>query len=124
MPESATTVGARTEHARIGKANGRRASGRVAWVEHLGDQDHLHVELGEHDFVTLADPDSGLGPGDDVAIELTNPLFFDGAGERVRRMIPELLHRLILAVADDVIAHADELTALDRRSATAITAST
>jgi phosphoenolpyruvate---glycerone phosphotransferase subunit DhaL len=29
-------------------------------------------------------------------------------------MTPALLHRLILAVADDVIAHADELTALDR----------
>ena len=83
MPESVTTVGARTEHARISKANGRRASGRVTWVEHLGDQDHLHVALGEHDFVTLADPDSGLGPGDDVTIDLTNPLFFDAAGERV-----------------------------------------
>jgi phosphoenolpyruvate---glycerone phosphotransferase subunit DhaL len=29
-------------------------------------------------------------------------------------MTPALLHRLILAVADDVIAHADELTELDR----------
>lgn len=29
-------------------------------------------------------------------------------------MTPELLHRMILAVADDVIAHADELTALDQ----------
>ena len=84
MPETTTTVGARTEHAQIAKANGRRASGQVTWVEHLGDQDHLHVKLGEHDFVTLADPDSGLGPGDDVAIALTDPLFFDAAGERVR----------------------------------------
>jgi multiple sugar transport system ATP-binding protein len=84
MPESATTVGARTEHARISKANGRRASGRVTWVEHLGDQDHLHVKLGEHDFVTLADPDSGLGAGDDVTIDLLDPLFFNAAGERVQ----------------------------------------
>jgi multiple sugar transport system ATP-binding protein len=84
MPQNTTTVGARTEHAHISKANGRRASGRVTWVEHLGDQDHLHVKLGEHDFVTLADPDSGLGPGDEVAIALTDPLFFDAAGERVR----------------------------------------
>jgi phosphoenolpyruvate---glycerone phosphotransferase subunit DhaL len=29
-------------------------------------------------------------------------------------MTPELLHRLILAVADEVIAHADELTELDQ----------
>src|SRR6202021_2806694 len=73
MPESATTVGVRTEHAHISKANGRRATGRVQWVEHLGDQDHLHVDLGERDFITLADPDSGLGPGDEVAIALTSP---------------------------------------------------
>ncbi len=84
MPESTTTVGARTEDAQITRANGRRASGRVIWVEHLGDQDHLHVKLGEQDFVTLADPDSGLGPGDEVAIALTDPLFFNAAGERVR----------------------------------------
>src|SRR6202042_2035079 len=30
------------------------------------------------------------------------------------RMTPALLHRLIVAVSDDVIAHADELTALDQ----------
>jgi len=84
MPESTITVGARTEHAHISKANGRRASGRVTWVEHLGDQDHLHVGLGEHDFVTLADPDSALVPGDDVAVALTDPLFFNAAGEIVR----------------------------------------
>jgi multiple sugar transport system ATP-binding protein len=83
MPDAVATVGARTEHAHISKANGRRASGRVTWVEHLGDQDHLHVNVSEHDFVTLADPDSGLGPGDEVLIALTDPLFFDAAGERV-----------------------------------------
>jgi multiple sugar transport system ATP-binding protein len=84
MPQDAATIGARTEHAEITKANGRRASGRVSRVEHLGDQDHLHIQLGAQDFVTLADPDSGLGPGDDVAIALKNPLFFSAAGERVR----------------------------------------
>src|SRR3984885_3384857 len=40
MPESATTVGVRTEHAHISKANGRRASGRVRWVEQPGGQYH------------------------------------------------------------------------------------
>ena len=29
-------------------------------------------------------------------------------------MTPALLHRLIVAVSDDLIAHADELTALDQ----------
>ena len=84
IPDSARMIGARTEHARIRKANGSHGAGQVTWVEHLGDQDHLHIRLGEHDFVTLADPDSGLGPGDEVAIALADPLFFDAAGERVR----------------------------------------
>lgn len=84
VPPRAVTIGARTEHARIRKAEAGRAMGRVTWVEHLGDQDHLHVKLGDHDFVTLGDPNSGLGPGDDVAIDLVDPLFFDAAGERVR----------------------------------------
>ena len=52
--------------------------------EHLGDQHHLHVNVGDDDFVTLADPDSGLRPGDEVAIALTDPLFFNAAGDRVR----------------------------------------
>jgi multiple sugar transport system ATP-binding protein len=49
----------------------------------LGDQDHLHVALGERDFVTLSDADSGLSVGDSVAIEVIRPLFFDAAGRRV-----------------------------------------
>ena len=84
IPGNAILVGARTEHARISKANGARGAGTVIRVEHLGDQDHLHIRLGAHNFVTLADPDSGLGPGDTVAIALTDPLFFDAAGARVR----------------------------------------
>ena len=37
--------------------------GAVTWIEHLGDQDHLHIRLADHDFVTLSDPDSGLAQG-------------------------------------------------------------
>ena len=85
IPGNASLIGARTEHARISKANGTRGgAGTVTRVEHLGDQDHLHIRLGAHNFVTLADPDAGLGPGDTVAIALTDPLFFDAAGARVR----------------------------------------
>jgi multiple sugar transport system ATP-binding protein len=58
--------------------------GTVTWVEHLGDQDHLHIRLADHDFVTLSDPESGLAPGDRVDIGFVSPLFFDGAGARVR----------------------------------------
>jgi multiple sugar transport system ATP-binding protein len=82
-PPAAVTVGVRTEHVRIRKARNGGALGTVSWIEHLGDQDHLHVAIGERDFVTLSDADAGLGVGDPVAIELTRPLFFDATGRRV-----------------------------------------
>jgi multiple sugar transport system ATP-binding protein len=84
MPDAARLVGARTEHVRLRKACGRNGVGRVTWVEHLGDQDHLHILVGEQDFVTLGDPESGLVPGDEVTAELVDPLFFDAGGARVR----------------------------------------
>jgi multiple sugar transport system ATP-binding protein len=82
-PAATATVGVRTEHVRIRKAENGCALGTVSWIEHLGDQDHLHIALGERDFVTLSDADSGLSVGDPVAIEVTRPLFFDAAGRRV-----------------------------------------
>jgi multiple sugar transport system ATP-binding protein len=83
-PAAAAQIGVRTEHTRIGRAARGAATGRVTWVEHLGDQDHLHIALDGTDFVTLADPDAGLAAGDEVAVALSDPLFFDAAGERVR----------------------------------------
>jgi multiple sugar transport system ATP-binding protein len=83
-PERAATVGARTEHMRIRRATNGDAVGTVTWVEHLGDQNHLHVRIGETDLVTLSDPDSGLDHGDPVAIDFASPLFFDAAGVRIR----------------------------------------
>jgi multiple sugar transport system ATP-binding protein len=81
MPASVQTIGARTEHLAISKTPGGR--GRIARVEHLGDQDHVHIRLDGHDLVTLGDPDAGLAAGDEVAIGLMNPLFFDATGKRV-----------------------------------------
>jgi multiple sugar transport system ATP-binding protein len=85
MPSHTATVGARTEHVRLRKADGAGGgvSGSIKWVEHLGDQNHLHVTLGDTDIVTLADPDSGLDVGDDVRIELAKPLFFSADGTRI-----------------------------------------
>lgn len=86
-PPGAQTVGARTEHVRIAHASraggGPNAVGTVTWVEHLGDQDHLHIALGDRDFVTLSDPESGLERGDPVAIEFVRPLYFAADGSRV-----------------------------------------
>jgi multiple sugar transport system ATP-binding protein len=87
MPPGAATIGARTEHVRLSKASGARSaqavSGSIKWVEHLGDQNHLHVTLGDTDIVTLADPDSGLDVGDIVAIEFARPLYFGADGRRI-----------------------------------------
>ncbi|TIX61131.1 MAG: TOBE domain-containing protein, partial [Mesorhizobium sp.] len=55
----------------------------VDWVEHLGDQNHLHVTVGSKKLVTLTDPDTQLEKGDRVAIRYRAPLFFDQAGNRI-----------------------------------------
>ncbi|TJV00877.1 MAG: ABC transporter ATP-binding protein, partial [Mesorhizobium sp.] len=45
-PAATRTIGARTEHLTIEKAMNGHADGVVDWVEHLGDQNHLHVTVG------------------------------------------------------------------------------
>ena len=82
-PRDAATIGARTEHLLISKSPQAAAKGRVTWIEHLGDRNHLHLRVGESEVVTLADPDAGLGVGDEVAIEIVKPLYFDGSGNRI-----------------------------------------
>jgi multiple sugar transport system ATP-binding protein len=83
MPAGSKTVGARTEHLRIAKAANGSAHGQVEWIEHLGDQNHLHVRIGDHRIITLADPEDSLAGGDTVSLALVNPLYFDAAGNRI-----------------------------------------
>jgi multiple sugar transport system ATP-binding protein len=52
-------------------------------VEHLGDQNHVHLKLDTHSLVTLADPVQPLKAGDQVSLEFDEPLYFDQAGKRV-----------------------------------------
>jgi multiple sugar transport system ATP-binding protein len=82
-PSNAATIGARTEHLRIRKAANGSADGRVTWVEHLGDQNHLHVSVAEEDVVTLTNTESGLAVGDAVTIEFSQPMFFGADGVRI-----------------------------------------
>jgi multiple sugar transport system ATP-binding protein len=82
-PAGTKTVGARTEHLTIGKAANGHADGMVDWIEHLGDQNHLHVRVGNRKLVTLTDPDTLFEKGDRVTIRLIAPLYFDGAGNRI-----------------------------------------
>jgi len=78
-PRGATQIGLRPEHIRQGE--GQAAT--VRRVEHLGDQTRLHLTLAGHGLITLTDAHSLLGPGDTLAIQPENPLWFDAAGIRV-----------------------------------------
>ena len=83
LPAGTKTIGARTEHLRIEKSANGAADGVVNWIEHLGDQIHLHVTLGSHKVITLSPPDTTLTSGDKVTIRYHNPLCFDANGERL-----------------------------------------
>ena len=61
-PAGTRTVGARTEHLPIARA--AAGNGRIDWIEHLGDQNHLHITVGEQKLVALADPYVPVAPGD------------------------------------------------------------
>ncbi|PZV37492.1 ABC transporter ATP-binding protein [Mesorhizobium kowhaii] len=82
-PTGTKTIGARTEHLSIEKAANGQADGVVDWVEHLGDQNHLHVTVGTRKLVTLTDPDTDLGQGDRVVIRYRSPLYFGADGQRL-----------------------------------------
>ena len=83
VPPNAQTVGLRTEHIRISPADRPGPHARVHRVEHLGDQNHVHLKLADHSLVTLADPVRPLKAGDEVSLEFAEPLYFDHAGNRV-----------------------------------------
>ncbi|WP_422041305.1 ABC transporter ATP-binding protein [Roseibium sp.] len=78
-PAGAAQIGLRPEHIQQGEGKGST----VKRVEHLGDQIRLHLKLDGHDVVTLADAHADLEPGDTVAIQPRNPLFFDAGGVRI-----------------------------------------
>ena len=78
------TVGVRTEHLAIGKPNGSGLVGRVHRVEHLGDQNHVHIEYRGQALVTLADPHRPVSAGEEVGLSLIDPLYFDASGRRIR----------------------------------------
>jgi len=81
LPAGTRTVGARTEHIVIE----RRKEGEavVDWIEHLGDQNRLHVVLGETRITALITPDAKFQPKDQVSLRLVNPLCFNAAGDRI-----------------------------------------
>jgi len=82
-PPEARTAGLRTEHIRIFPAVRSAPRARVRLVEHLGDQNHVHLRLDTHSLVTLADPAQELKAGDEVSLEFRDPLYFDQRGNRI-----------------------------------------
>ena len=83
QPAGTITMGARTAHLGIEKSANGQADGVVDWIEHLGDQNHLHVKVGEAKLITLSPPDTPLAAGDRVTIRYRNPLLFDADGNRL-----------------------------------------
>jgi multiple sugar transport system ATP-binding protein len=83
VPPNATTAGLRTEHIRILPSDRPGPVAQVHWVEHLGDQNHVHLKLASHSLVTLADPAQPLRAGDRVSLGFDDPLYFDRAGKRL-----------------------------------------
>jgi len=86
-PPGAETIGIRTEHLQIAKASGGEIVGRVHRIEHLGDQNHVHLEYRGQMLVTLADPHQPLQAGQEVELQLAAPLYFDAAGQRIAATI-------------------------------------
>lgn len=80
-PDGAKTIGARTEHLNISKSKNGTAT--VNWLEHLGDQNRLHIKIGDHNLTSLVAPDSNFESGNRVNIKLVKPLYFDATGARV-----------------------------------------
>ncbi|WP_395540702.1 ABC transporter ATP-binding protein [Neotabrizicola sp. sgz301269] len=78
-PPGAAQIGLRPEHI----LQGEGAPATVHRLEHLGDQTRLHLSLGTHQIVTLADAHTALAPGDSLAIRPHNPLWFDAQGNRL-----------------------------------------
>lgn len=89
VPQGVATIGIRTEHMRLFRRSKLRMTNQgdlaatVKRVEHLGDQNHLHLAVGEHDMVMLADPALELQNGETVDLSLENPLFFNAEGARI-----------------------------------------
>ena len=83
VPPGTETIGVRTEHLQIASRNGGALIGRVRRIEHLGEQNHVHLEYRGQTMITLADPHQPLQAGEEVELHLRHPLYFDAAGRRI-----------------------------------------
>lgn len=80
MPSGAVKIGLRPEHIRQGEG----LEAEVQRVEHLGDQNRLHLIVQGHAVTTIADPSTDYEPGAYVKISPQDPLCFGADGNRIR----------------------------------------
>lgn len=80
VPAGTTQIGMRPEH--IAQGDGLEAE--IQRVEHLGDQNRLHLKLKGHAITTIADPSTDYKPGTQIKIAPKSPLCFDADGRRIR----------------------------------------
>src|ERR1700685_1101860 len=73
MPPATDVVGIRTEHLQIAATDGGGIVGRVHRIEHLGDQNHVHLEYRGQMLVTLADPHQPLQAGQGLGAHPVHP---------------------------------------------------
>jgi multiple sugar transport system ATP-binding protein len=78
-PKGAVQIGLRPEHILLGE--GQEAV--IRRIEHLGDQTRLHLTLGPHELITLANTETRLSTGDRIAIRPQSALWFDASGNRI-----------------------------------------
>ena len=81
-PPEAHRIGLRPEHVALG-GDGPGQDARVVRVERLGDQTRLHLAMGPHEIVTLADAHTTLSRGDAVTIRPRDALWFAADGRRI-----------------------------------------
>ncbi len=79
-PNGAAQIGLRPEHIQQGEG----LDAEVQRVEHLGDQNRLHLKLQGHAITTIADPSTDYETGAHIKIAPRNPLCFDTDGNRIR----------------------------------------
>ena len=77
------TIGIRTEHLLIKARNGGGIVGRSIASNTSAIRITSTSSIGGEMLVTLADPHQPLTAGQDVELELVQPLYFDAAGRRV-----------------------------------------
>ena len=89
MPDSVATVGVRAEHVQFSadaSDGAGQARGTLKRIERLSDQYLMHFRLRDsaHDLIASSHPGQLVQPGEEVHLHMSQSLWFDAEGSRVR----------------------------------------